>query len=50
MKKGDKIKAQELWNLLSIREETEDQWGRKGRGIDLVYFNQKYKDLEFILN
>lgn len=38
--KDCKINAKDLWDIMSIREETEDHYGRKGRGIDLIYFNQ----------
>jgi hypothetical protein len=43
-----KINAKDLWDIMSIREETEDHYGRKGRGIDLISFNQEYKDTNFI--
>lgn len=49
MKLNDcKINGKDLWHIMSIREETEDHYGRKGRGIDLIYFNQEYKDTNFI--
>ena len=43
-----KINAKELWNIMSIREETPDEYGREGRGIDLIYFNKEYENTEFI--
>ena len=43
-----KINARDLWNSMTIREKTPDEWGRQGRGIDLNYFNQEYDKTEFI--
>ena len=38
----------EIWNESTIVEETEDQWGRKGRGITIYYLNPKLANKKYI--
>ncbi len=38
----------EIWEKSTIREETEDHWGRMGRGVDINYLNPKLKDKKYI--
>ena len=38
----------EIWNESTIREETEDQWGRKGRGITIHYLNPDLANEKYI--
>ena len=46
--KNNSLNAKDLFDIMQIRVETDDEYGRKGRGITLIYFNKDYEKTYFL--